>query len=323
MLQRKSHTASLRFVLFAFPLFVFLLAACSSSCSGSTSSVPTSHSHTSGNATTTTVPNSNLLAILPVLQKSLHAMQQLKSVHVAVQGTGTLQTSGNFLPKLAVGIPYSLTATADIDIARRQGQAHANLELLPPQAAALSLNADVLLLDHLLYLRGLNSQWFFVDLVNMQVTGQFPQPQNVLTLVRDVVTDHGITTLDGKQVRHLTLSINQHALSQIMNTVRQQQVKQALTSVQTPAGLSIDLFLDQATSLLLNAQVKGSLSVNVDELQATGQENASTPVGSQARKLTVSFAFTVTLSKFNQQVPNVVSPHQARLIDLMLLLASL
>lgn len=337
MRQRKS----LRMALVVFPLFVLLLTACcGSSPSGSTSTVPTSHPLTSGNATHTpvptsstltsgnvtpaTVPNSNLLAILPVLQKSLQAMQQLKSVHVAVQGTGTIQTSGDFLPKLARGIPYSLSATADIDIVHRQGQAYADLKLLPPQAEALSLEATARLIGHVLYLQGPNSQWISLDLVRTQALGELPQLQNLLTLAGDItVIDHGITTVQGQQVRHLTLSIDQHALGQIMDTVRQQQGKQALASIQT-AGMGVDLFIDTATSLLVRAQVKGSFSVNVDELlKATGQVNTSTPQGNQARMLTVSFALTVTLSKFNQQIPNVVSPQQARPIDLMLLLASL
>jgi len=339
MLHRKStRTVSLRFALFVLPLFVlfvFSLAACGGSPgSGSTATVPTSHSLTSRKATTPPVtnsnPNSNLLAVLPLLHKSLQAMQQVKSFHVAIQGKGMIQTSGDFLPKLAMGIPYSLRATADIDIAHRQGQAYAHLKLLPPQAAALSLKAAARLLGHWLYLRGPNCQWFSLDLVSTlaflqaQAMGQLPQPQNLLTLIGDVtVTDHGITTLDGKQARHLTLSINQHALSQIMDTVRQHQVKQALASIQTPAGIGVDLFLDNTTSLLVRAQIKGGFSVNVDELKATGQTTTSTPVGNQARMLTISFALTVTLSKFNQQVLSVVLPHQARPIDLMLLLASL
>jgi hypothetical protein len=327
------RTVSLRFALFVLPLFIFSLAACSGGPgSGSTATVPPSHSLTSRNATTTPVansnPNSNLLAVLPLMHKSLQAMQQVKSFHVAIQGKGTIQTSGDFLPKLATGIPYSLHATADIDIAHRQGQAYAHLKLLPPQAAALSLKATARLLDHWLYLRGPNCQWFSLDLVStlaflkVQAMGQ---PQNLLTLIGDVtVTDHGITTLEGKQARHLTLIINQHALDQIMDTVRQHQVKQALASIQTPAGIGVDLFLDNATSLLVRAQIKGGFSVNVDELlKATGQTTPSTLVGNQARMLTISFALTVTLSKFNQQVLSVVLPHQVRPIDLMLLLASL
>lgn len=332
MFHRNSRrTVSLRFaLLFVLPLSLLLLAACGGNpgC-GSTATAPTSHARTSGNGTKTPVananPNSTLLAVLPLLQKSLQAMQQVKSFHVAIQGGGTIQTSGDFLPRLATGIPYGLYATADIDIAHRQGQAYADLELLPSQAAALPLEATAVLLGHLLYLRVPNSQWISLDLASSQAMGQLPQPQNLLTLVRDVVvTDHGITTVQGKPVRQLTLSINQHTLGQLTDTVRQPQVRQALTSIQTPEGIDIDLFIDNATSLLVRVQVKGGFSVNVDELlQATGQENTTTPQGNQARMFTISFTLAVTLSKFHQQIPSVVSPHQARPIDLMLLLASL
>jgi len=51
--------------------------------------------------TTTPIPNSNLLAILPELQKSLQAMQQVQTVNVVIQGKGTIQTSGTLLPAFA------------------------------------------------------------------------------------------------------------------------------------------------------------------------------------------------------------------------------
>ena len=92
------HHVRTRFALFALVLFIFLLVTCGSPMSGSTTTVPTSHSHASANVTTTTVPNSNLLAILPKLQKSPQAMPQVQTVHVDRQGKETIQTSGALLP---------------------------------------------------------------------------------------------------------------------------------------------------------------------------------------------------------------------------------
>ncbi len=95
------HCVRTRFALFALALLIFLLVACSSPVSGSATTVPTSHSLASASLTTTPVPNSDLLAVPPELQKSLQAMQQVQTVHVDRQGKGAIQTSGTFLPAFA------------------------------------------------------------------------------------------------------------------------------------------------------------------------------------------------------------------------------
>lgn len=78
------HRLCTRFALFAFAPFIILLIAW-----GSPVSV---------NVTTSPVPNPNLLAVLPELQKSPQAMQQVQTAHVDRQGKETIQTSGALLP---------------------------------------------------------------------------------------------------------------------------------------------------------------------------------------------------------------------------------
>jgi hypothetical protein len=95
------HRVRTRFALFALALFIFLLVACSSPVSGSATAVLTSHSLASASLTTTPVPNSDLIAVPPELQKSLQAMQQVQTVQVDRQGKWTIQTSGTFLPAFA------------------------------------------------------------------------------------------------------------------------------------------------------------------------------------------------------------------------------
>jgi hypothetical protein len=81
------HHVRTRFALFALAPFIFLLVACGSLASAS--------------VTTTPVPNLDLLAILPELQKSPQAMPQVQTAHVDRQGKGTIQTSGALLPAFA------------------------------------------------------------------------------------------------------------------------------------------------------------------------------------------------------------------------------
>ena len=95
------HHVRTSFALFALAPFIFLLVACGSPMSGSTTTVPTSHSLASPSVATTSVPNLDLLAVLPELQKSPQAMPQVQTVHVVIQGKGTIQTSGTLLPAFA------------------------------------------------------------------------------------------------------------------------------------------------------------------------------------------------------------------------------
>jgi hypothetical protein len=95
------HHVRTRFALFALALFIFLLVACGSPVSGSATTVPTAHSLASANVTTTPVPNSDLIAVLPELQKSPQAMPQVQTAHVDRQGKGTIQTSGALRPVFA------------------------------------------------------------------------------------------------------------------------------------------------------------------------------------------------------------------------------
>jgi len=77
------HHVITRFALFALAPFIFLLVACGSSVSAI--------------VTTTPVPNSDLLAVLPEWYKS----PQVQTAYVDKQGKGTIQTSGALLPAFA------------------------------------------------------------------------------------------------------------------------------------------------------------------------------------------------------------------------------
>jgi hypothetical protein len=92
------HHVLTHFALFALAPFIFLLVACGSPVSGSKPTVPTSHSLASANVTATPVPNSDLLAVLPELQKSPQATPQVQTVNVVRQGKEMIQTSGALLP---------------------------------------------------------------------------------------------------------------------------------------------------------------------------------------------------------------------------------
>jgi LppX_LprAFG lipoprotein len=303
IMLRTIRTRAVRFGLLVFPLILLLCA-----CSGPFNA----NGGTSTPVVTTSAPT-NLPALLPILQKSLQAMQQVRTVHVDIQGKGTIQTSGPLLPAFAKETGYSLRGKADIDIARRDGQLQVRLKLKLPQTAIIKVAARFI--GSKLYLQAPTRQWFVLDITGvaalLNATGLVPQPQALAALLANVkVTDHGMMTIAGMSTHHITLSIDAHALGQL---AQQSQAKQVLAGVQLPRGLSADLFIDAATSRLVRLEIKGSVRADVDALlAATGQESAS-----QAhRTLMLTFDLIFTFSGFNQPVPQVKAPPSATPINL-------
>jgi hypothetical protein len=316
----KHHTrTTFRAVgLLAFALLVFILSACSNplSAQGNTTS-------TGANALTTTTANANLLAVLPILQRSLQATEQLKTVHVALTGKGTIQTSGPLLPSLATVTPYSVSGSADIDVANQAGKARTTLKLLPAQGATLAIKNAARLVGGQLYVPTSTHQWFVLNVANTvafveaHVNLTIPQPQALLALAGHVtVTDAGMTTIGNLQTHHITLSIDQGAFGQIANSAPQ-QVQRVLANIQLTNALTADLFIDSATSHLMRLEIKGGVRLNIDGLlAATGHSNMLMP-GSQARMFAFAFDFTLTFSKFDQPAPQITAPPNATPLDLM------
>lgn len=299
-------------------LLVFLLSACSNPLSalGNTATTGT-------NALSATTANANLLAVLPTLQKSLQVTSQLKTVHVALTGKGTIQTSGPLLSSLATVTPYSVSGSADIDVANQAGKARTTLKLLPAQGATLAIKNAARLVGGQLYVQTSTHQWFVLNVANTvafveaHVNLTIPQPQALLALVGHVtVTDAGMTTIGGQQTHHITLSIDQGAFGQIANSAPQ-QVQRVLANIQLTNALTADLFIDSATSHLMRLEIKGGVRLNIDGLlAATGHSNMLMQ-GSQARMVAFAFDFTLTFSKFDQPAPQITAPPNATPLDLM------
>jgi len=309
----------------ALGLLLLLLSACANSTSGPTTSTGTATPTTTWSPTATTSQGQNtpLLAVLPLLQKSEQATVHLSAFHFALQGKGTLQTSGQLLPTLSQATPFTLTGSGDASLAQHQEKGKGVLTLMPPQGKALPLKWSERLIGSKLFARGTTAQWCALDLAMLPqllgAKGGLPPiaPQSLLPLTQLItVVDHGTTTLLGTQVRHLTLSLAPTALVQLAGQVGQARLSQILGSIKLQSPISADLSIEVTTSRLVRVQIKGSVQVNVDALLAAFGQGSGVRGGAAPRVLSVAFDLTLTLSKFNQKVAAVVAPKGAIPLDL-------
>lgn len=306
-----------RFVLLTLPLLIFLLGACGYPLTATGSASPGASPPPTPGAQT------GLLPVLPTLQKSLQVTGQLKTVHVAVTGKGTIAASGPWLPGFAQPTPYSFSAAADITLVGQAGKAKAVLKLMPAQGGPRSFKGAARLVGSELYLEAPSHRWFSLNLAAVAAFFKahvaLPQPQATLALAQlMMVRDAGSTLAGGHPLRHITLSIDPSAWGQLATGVQQQQARQILASLRLTRTLAIDLFIDPATFHLVRLHIRGGIQVNVDGVLASSGE-AGMP-GKPPRTLSVTFDLTLTLSRFNQPVAQVTAPAQATPIDLVHLL---
>jgi hypothetical protein len=295
-------------------VLLLLSSACASPNAAVGSPTPPPRVAVSPTPTTGQGQNTTLLTVLPLLQQSQQATAQLSAFHFAVQGKGTLQTGGQFLPALAQATPFTLAGSGEASATLHQEKGKGVLTLMLPGGEAQPLKWSERLIGAKLYVRGPGARWFILDLAALaqflDVQGALPpvSPQALLPLSRQItVVDHGTTALMGMHVRHLTLSLSPAALAQIAGQRGQTRLSQLPGALHLESAQAVDLSIDEATERLVRVQLEGSVLVNVDELLAViGQGTAA--AGATPRTVSATYDLILTLSKFNQQFAPVVAP---------------
>ncbi len=298
-------------------LLSLLLSACSSPATGAPPAGPGTTVLTLPSSQTPTTSTPTRVQVIQLLLQSAQAMSAVKSVHLLATSSGTLLSANGALPALnqQQSIPYRLKLSSDVDLATQQQQGHLQLSLSPAGQPPIALNIMEVLAGQKLFSSNAAatknttattaSGWMVMDLARLVTMGQVAEAsnlaQNLLPLLAQQVaaTDHGIITLAGVQVRHVTLVLSQQALTQIAAQANQPQVKPFLQSIQLQTPLTLDVFINPASSLVQQVSVKGHITVNVDQL--TGGNTAQT--NAQARTLQVAMkGTTITFTQYNQPV---------------------
>jgi hypothetical protein len=297
---------------------VFSLTACDGS------SVAASSTSTGPVTLASMANDTNVLTVFPLLQQSLQATAQVKSVHVDLQGSASLQTSGPLFPAFAQATTFHIHVSANLDRINQASSAHSTIKLVAAGQSTQVLRDAARLVGGVLYVQAPSGQWFSLSLgsvlafLSAHATSlQQLHPQALLALAQQVhITGAGMTTIHGSQVRHIVLSIDQAAWGQLLNmaTLPQRDLKVA-ASIKLLHSLQADLFIDNATSRLVRIELRGAVQINVDTLLAAVNRQNMTSPGAGTRQLTVAFDLHLVLSKFNQPVARITAPPGAMPVD--------
>lgn len=224
------------------------------------------------------------------LANSATAMNKLSSVHFALQTNLSTQGNGG-----ATGITYAVTGQGD---AAKPDQVAVNLSAGSPLLSLVSSGQKV-------YVRVKDGSWYSADKSQIQDAEQnfFSQSlaqrlgQVMNSLQNARLTDHGLETVNGQSLDHITATLDAQTLKMLSSELNglapsqdqsgQNQIKQA----------TLDVWIDQATSYVHLAKL--NLLTQVD---ASGLEHFSGQKTNASGILPIAVNAQVTFSKFNQSV---------------------
>ena len=258
------------------------------------------------------------LTPLQVLQNSANAMQHLKSAHVEIQSTSSVQsnnatatvatptaTAANSTP---IPTTYSLTIKGSGD------------EALPDQEQLnLTLNQNTHLAEivqgNKVYVQNAQGQWYVLDksafqgIVANPFAGVNFDQNSLLSLIQHTqITDHGTEALNGQNLRHITATLDKEGVRQLLNdnpqlagSLGQQNIDAILNNTKSFLS-SIDVWIDESQFYVHRTELKLNLVADASGLNSTPTATATTLPSS----VTTNLDTIVDLSKFN--VPVSITP---------------
>src|SRR6266568_1775806 len=281
------------------------------------------------------------LTIAQVLQNSSNTMKQLKSVHFGLQvasnvqttvpvtstGTAATPSATTVTPTAAAATPtvvpatptvapsqvkISITGSGDDNLPNQQSLQITVAQSVTGQHTSLS----EVLLGNQVYIQSPKGQWFVVDksvlerLVGNPFSGINVDPTLLLSLVQNAtITDNGTESLNGQNLRHISASLSQAGLKQVLSSnpqlsklVGQQNIVSLLDHA-SAFQASVDFWIDETQFFVHRTELKFNLVERVNSPGNVGTPGATTtPTAAVLASLTTSFDSVIDLSKFNQPV---------------------
>lgn len=247
-----------------------------------------------------TIPTGSKSSLTPlqVLKNSADAMKQLKSSHIVLQSTSSLQMDNTATP-VASGTPSSI----NVNITGNGDQSLPDQEQLHLTISP-NINLAQIVLGDKIYVQNAQGQWFVLDKNNFQGFASNPfsnvsfDPNSLLALIQNVkITDHGTDTLNGQSLRHITADLDKDALqqmlagnSQLKSLIGQGNSDTILKNIQSLQS-SVDVWIDETTFYVHRTQIKLNLIAN-----------APTSGGTAPSAIKTSLNTIIDLSKFNDPV---------------------
>mgnify|MGYP001231147872 CR=1 FL=1 len=239
---------------------------------------------------------------LQVLQKSYSAMKQLKTAHFTMQIAEQMS--------MGSGSSTNIKISANGD------------EALPDKAEVhlteLSMKLSAITLGREMYIQNTKGQWYVLQLSQAQASAGNPfagtslSAYNVLLALaaRSHFVDHGMQTLNGQSLRHITVTLDKSALQQIISSnlgsslgnANTAELKQLLNKL-TIQNTSLDLWIDPTTYYVHQMELKYTINLNA------GSFVTPTPSTSTALNLSMGTDTTIDFSNFNAPVTITAPSH--------------
>ncbi len=247
-----------------------------------------------------------------VFQKSIDAMKALKSAHLEMQLSNSLQAAQN--GSSPSGISLSLKGTGD--------------EALPDQQLKVTLsptnvNATEIFKGDKVYVQNTQGKWYVLDKSAFEKYSGSGNPfagfnidgTSLLGLLANVqIVDHGAEPLNGQSLRHITADLDKEGLKQILT--QNQQIKNYLGASNIDTLLdhtktfksSVDIWIDEQQFYLHRTELKVNLTADTTGLAISlttptaGVTPTPTTGTATPTTTTLNFDTIIDLSKFNEPV---------------------
>jgi hypothetical protein len=252
---------------------------------------------------------------LQVLQNSFNAMKQLKAVHVNIQLATTIDMSGSSNPSSTSSTSHPLT----VNVA-------ANGDEVSPDKASIhlsmgqSFNLSEITLGKQIYIQNLQGQWYVLDASKFKDARGNPfsitntaNYNNLLAVAQKATyTDHGMQSLHGVSLRHITVTFGKDALKDLINAsgsmsslsgVDKQKLTTLLNDIKLEAA-TLDVWIDEATSYVHHMELKFTMDVHTSSLVPTPTSKSSS--FTLPADIKTSVDTIIDYSKFNESI--TISP---------------
>lgn len=264
--------------------------------------------------------------VLQVLQNSQKAMSQLKSAHVnmTLNGSGSSSNSPGtpgITPTTGGTVTFKLSGSGDEAL---PGQEKMNFTVTQSVSNATNSFAEILSGGKLYAQFG--GKWYQVNTsgVNNPFTGiGAPNMTQLLGLLSHMqIVDHGLETLNGVSLRHITFTLDKVALQQLLSSnpqlvsaLGQGNINAIINNTQAFAS-SLDLWIDETQYYVHRAEFKLNMNVNASSLAATVTPTTGSPIQPYIPSTVLTnLDSIVDLSNFNQPV-TITPPPNATPISL-------
>ena len=267
------------------------------------------------------------LTVLQLLQNSSKAMSQLKSTHIDLKANGSGQaitTNATSTPTTGTATPTTTTTAVNnvtFNLIGSGDEALPNVEVMQfdvsqngATTTPTTSHLEQIVQGDKVYIKNTKGQWYVLDksVLKGYVDNPFsgvksPDLTELIGLLEHTqITDNGIQSLNGQNLRHITIAMDKEALKQFLSNNQQlidilgQQNLNAVIDNTKTFSSTVDLWIDEATAYVHRTELKFNLGVNTGTLSQSITPTVTTVI--VPANVTTKFDSIVDLSKFNESV---------------------